>query len=91
MLEKYEVSGSFKKTNLIKGHNTEEEHRDKVKNSVELTESNRMFEYIDAEIKEEVEKGLLESKLGFTWKDENANILQEALTSVGYDEIKIWG
>lgn len=50
-----------------------------------------MFEYTEAEVEEEVEKWLLDSKIGFTWMYERASSLQSKLNDVGYDKIRVLG
>lgn len=50
-----------------------------------------MFEYIEAEIEEKVVQGLYESKVGFTWMDENSSSSQDKINSVGYEGVKMIG
>lgn len=42
-------------------------------------------------IEEEVERGHMESKIGYTWEDESASILQSKMGMVGYDKVKVLG
>lgn len=51
----------------------------------------KMFEYIEAEVDEEVEVGLLQSMVGFTWSDEITENLQSKISELGFDSIRVVG
>ncbi|KAL1816839.1 hypothetical protein ACET3Z_019413 [Daucus carota] len=48
-----------------------------------------MFEFIETEIEEDVEKALLECKIGYTWFEESSEALQSKLQSMGLENYKV--
>ncbi|KAL1831177.1 hypothetical protein ACET3Z_000828 [Daucus carota] len=49
----------------------------------------KMFEFIELEIDEEVERALLKCKIGYTWFDESAENLQDKLNDTGLGKYKV--
>ncbi|WOG84202.1 hypothetical protein DCAR_0103384 [Daucus carota subsp. sativus] len=49
----------------------------------------KMFEFTELEIDEEVETALLECKIGFSWFEESATIMQERLNDIGLENYRI--
>lgn len=78
-------SGKHEKGNLKdkKASYVSQENGPKKDNRVEDDFSKRMFEFTELEIDEEVEKALLECKIGFSWFEESAAVMQEKMNDIG--------
>lgn len=52
---------------------------------------NKMFEYTEATVDEEIEKGLFQTKIGFSRLEEKSSVLHNKLDLLGYDFVKVVG
>ena len=58
-------------------------------NQEEIPFEKKMFEFIEAEIDEEVEEVLMGSKIGYTWFDMETNQVQEIIEDTGLGKYKV--
>ncbi|KAL1831657.1 hypothetical protein ACET3Z_001308 [Daucus carota] len=75
------------KTNPKVNKNAESEKKEIPVNEEDF--GKKMFEFTELEIDEEVETALLECKIGFSWFEESATIMQERLNDIGLENYRI--
>lgn len=72
-------------------------HNEKIKSRKErMTEldgslGNKMFEFTEATVDEDIKKGLFQTKIGFSCLEEKSSDLQDKLSLLGYSYIKVAG
>lgn len=59
------------------------------KKNEDIPFSKKMFEFIEVEIDEEVEQALMESKIGYSWFEEEASVMQERFKDMGLSDFKV--
>lgn len=84
-----EADKSVKIMNKITDRNSKMEG--KLGKVEEVPLAKKMFEYIEADVDDEVERGIFETKVRLTWEKEMEIDLQEKLKLVGYDHLKVVG
>ena len=61
----------------------------KFKKEVEADFSKKMFEFTEVEVDVEVEKALLESKIGYTWFEEDVKTMQDRFNDMNLGYLKV--
>ena len=51
--------------------------------------SKKLFEFTEVEVDEDVEKALMESKIGYTWFEEDVKSMQERFRAMGLEQFKV--
>ncbi|KAK1379692.1 hypothetical protein POM88_026436 [Heracleum sosnowskyi] len=89
--EKMEDTGKHKKC-----AEAEQNEKKEILLTEELKEKDKefgtkMFEFIEAVVDEDIEEGLFQTMVGFSWKEESADSLQQQLDEANLDYVKVVG